>query len=208
MLRGTVSFTKPGFGGVLRIPADRRTAAVGPRRSDLLLDMAAVDANGRVGKGRAARSCPRVRGSLLPLDSRRPGVYFIPRRRLAGRGEREGRVRRSVSTSRICAGWLVAAVIAAAALAGCGGSSVSSSSSASVLPPSILTAPVQPTTFGQARSAVRALYRSHPGVAKATFNDVDYTSGTRDKVLSVCHTGGPESRRVRSSRPGCSRAHR
>lgn len=39
---------------------------------------------------------------------------------------------------------------------------------------------------------MRALYRSHPGVAKATFNDVDYTSGTRDKVLSVCHTGGPE----------------
>jgi hypothetical protein len=44
----------------------------------------------------------------------------------------------------------------------------------------------------QARTAVLALYRSHPAVGRASFNDVEYTAATRDKVLGVCHSGGSE----------------
>jgi len=91
-------------------------------------------------------------------------------------------------------GAVVVTLMAAAigALAAFGGLGASSSPTASVPAPSILTGPVRPTTFGQARAAVLALYRSHPSVSRASFNDVDYTSATRDKVLRVCHSGGPE----------------
>jgi hypothetical protein len=44
----------------------------------------------------------------------------------------------------------------------------------------------------QARAALFALYRSHPAVSRASFNDVRYSSATRDKVLRVCRSGGPE----------------
>ena len=46
--------------------------------------------------------------------------------------------------------------------------------------------------FAQARAAVLALYRSYPAVRDASFDDVAYTTATRDKVLRVCHSGGPE----------------
>ena len=82
--------------------------------------------------------------------------------------------------------------MAVAALAAFSGLGASSSPTASVPAPSILTGPVQPTTFVQARAAVLSLYRSHPAVSRASFNDVDYTTATRDKVLRVCHSGGPE----------------
>jgi hypothetical protein len=55
-----------------------------------------------------------------------------------------------------------------------------------------LTGPVQPTTFVQARDALVALYRSHPAVSHASFNDVVYPATARDKVLGVCRSGGPE----------------
>lgn len=87
---------------------------------------------------------------------------------------------------------LILMALAIAALAAFGGLGRSSSPTASVPAPSILTGPVRPTRFVQARSAVLALYRSHPGVSRASFNDVDYTTATRDKVLGVCHSGGPE----------------
>jgi hypothetical protein len=83
-------------------------------------------------------------------------------------------------------------VMAVAALAAFGGLGASSSPTASVPAPSILAGPVRPTTFVQARAAVLALYRSHPAVGRASFNDVSYTTATRDKVLGVCHSGGPE----------------
>jgi hypothetical protein len=83
-------------------------------------------------------------------------------------------------------------VMAVAALAAFSGLGASSSPTASVPAPSILTGPVRPTTFVQARAAVLSLYRSHPAVSRASFNDVDYTTATRDKVLRVCHSGGPE----------------
>jgi len=83
-------------------------------------------------------------------------------------------------------------VMAVAALAAFGSLGTSSSPPASVSAPSILTAPVRPTTFVQARAALLALYRSHPAVSRASFNDVRYTSATRDEVLRVCHSGGPE----------------
>lgn len=89
---------------------------------------------------------------------------------------------------------LVLALVALAigALAAFGGTGTSSPPTASVPAPSILSAPVQPTTFVQVRAAVLALYRSHPAVSSASFSDVRYTAATRDKVLSVCHSGGPE----------------
>jgi hypothetical protein len=64
---------------------------------------------------------------------------------------------------------------------------------ASVPAPSILAGPVRPATFVQARAAVLMLYRAHPAVSRASFSEVDYTAATRDKVLGVCHSGGPET---------------
>lgn len=89
---------------------------------------------------------------------------------------------------------LVITLMAAAvgALAVLGHASAKHARTASMPAPSILTAPVRPATFAQARAAVLALYRSHPGVREASFNNVEYTPATRDKVLRVCHSGGPE----------------
>lgn len=89
---------------------------------------------------------------------------------------------------------LVLAVVAAAigALAAFRDAGTASPPAASVPAPSILSGPIRPTTFLQARAAVLALYRSHPAVSRASFSNVAYTAATRDKVLSVCHSGGPE----------------
>ncbi len=84
-------------------------------------------------------------------------------------------------------------LVASVTLAGCGGGSTTSPEpSRQDPPPTILTAPVQPTTFAQARAAVLALYRSHRAIATFTVKDVEYTPATRDKVLRVCHEAGPE----------------
>ena len=93
---------------------------------------------------------------------------------------------------RIAVLMLALVALAIGALAAFGGTSTSSSPTASVQTPGILSAPVQPTTYVQVRAAVLALYRSHPAVSRASFSDVRYTAATRDKVLSVCHSGGPE----------------
>ena len=71
--------------------------------------------------------------------------------------------------------------VAILALAVFGGSGASRSAAAHASGPSILTGSIQPTTFGQARVEVLALYRSHPAVTGASFDDVDYTAATRDK---------------------------
>jgi hypothetical protein len=78
------------------------------------------------------------------------------------------------------------------ALVAFGATGASPSRTASAATPSIFTGSVQPTTFGQARAAVLALYLSHPSVSRAAFNNVEYTAASRDKVLSVCHSGGRE----------------
>lgn len=105
-----------------------------------------------------------------------------------------GVARPAARRSLLISGVLVVSLIvmAVAALAAFSGLGASSSPTASVPAPSILTGPVRPTTFVQARAAVLSLYRSHPAVSRASFNDVDYTTATRDKVLRVCHSGGPE----------------
>lgn len=105
-----------------------------------------------------------------------------------------GVARPAARRSLLISGVLVVSLIvmAVAALAAFSGLGASSSPTASVPAPSILTGPVRPTTFVQARAALFALYRSHPAVSRASFNDVDYTTATRDKVLRVCHSGGPE----------------
>ena len=91
------------------------------------------------------------------------------------------------------AGCLTAAI----SLAACGSSTTGDSAkkatgSAPAKPATILSEPVEPTTFAQARAAMVAVYRSHPTIRKFTVRDVEYTSATRDKVLGVCHKGGAE----------------
>src|SRR5262249_7080936 len=91
----------------------------------------------------------------------------------------------------------VGCLIAAISLAACGSSTTSgsrakSTGAASVEPATILSEPIKPTTFGQARAAVVAVYRSHPAIRRFSVKDVEYTSATRDKVLGVCHKGGAE----------------
>ena len=98
----------------------------------------------------------------------------------------------------------VGCLIAAISIAACGSATTRGSSStangsgaasapvAGVKSATILSAPVEPTTFAQARAAVVAVYRLHPAIKKFTVKDVEYTSATRDKVLGVCHKGGPE----------------
>lgn len=101
---------------------------------------------------------------------------------------------RPIARRRLSAGVLVLALAAVAigALAAFGRTGTSNPRTSSVPAPSILSEQVQPTTFAQARAAVLALYRSHPGVRGASFSNVEYTPATRDKVLRVCHSGGPE----------------
>jgi hypothetical protein len=104
-----------------------------------------------------------------------------------------GVVRPAARRSLLISGVLVVSfIVAVAALAAFSGLSASTSPTASVPAASILTAPVRPTTFVRARAALLALYRSHPAVSRASFNDVQYKSATRDKVLRVCRSGGPE----------------
>lgn len=106
-------------------------------------------------------------------------------------------VLRIVKLSRIdrlllAAGCLIAAV----SLAACGTSTTSGSGAKSTgapaKPATILSEPIEPTTFAQARAAMVGVYRSHPAIRKFSVKDVEYTSATRDKVLGVCHRGGAE----------------
>ena len=48
-------------------------------------------------------------------------------------------------------------------------------------------------SFAQLRRSIDDLYASHPGVESFVAKDVQYTPATRDKVLSVCRRGGPET---------------
>jgi hypothetical protein len=81
-------------------------------------------------------------------------------------------------------------VLLAAGVAGCGSSKTSAGRVEP--PPTILAAPVQVRTFAQVERAVRHLYRTHPSIVKFMIQDVEYTPATRDRVLAVCHRGGPE----------------
>ncbi len=91
----------------------------------------------------------------------------------------------------------VGCLIAAIALAACGssttsGSGVKSTVAAPTERTTILSEPIEPTTFAQARAAMVAVYRSHPAIKEFSVKDVEYTSATRNKVLGVCHKGGAE----------------
>jgi hypothetical protein len=101
---------------------------------------------------------------------------------------------RPIARRALLVGVLAVALVAVAvgALAAFGDTGRSNPPTASAPAPGILSESVEPTSFAQARAAVLALYRSHPAVSGASFNDVDYTTASRDKVLSVCHSGGPE----------------
>jgi hypothetical protein len=91
----------------------------------------------------------------------------------------------------------VGCLIAAISVAACGssttsGSGAKSTGAAPAKPATILSGPVEPTSFAQARAAMVAVYRSHPAIRKFSVKDVEYTSATRDKVLGVCRKGGAE----------------
>ena len=91
----------------------------------------------------------------------------------------------------------VGCLIVALALAACGsstssGSGAKSPGAALAKPATILSGPIEPTTFAQARAAMVAVYQSHPAIKEFSVKDVEYTSVTRNKVLGVCHKGGAE----------------
>jgi hypothetical protein len=50
----------------------------------------------------------------------------------------------------------------------------------------------QTVSFAVVRQAVDRLYSRHPDIRTFVVRDVQYSPRTRDKVLSVCHRGGPE----------------
>ncbi len=83
-------------------------------------------------------------------------------------------------------------IVACVGIAGCGGSTTSAGPAKADRPPTILTDPVQPTTFVQAQTAMLALYSSRRALSAFTVENVEYTPATRDKVLSVCRAAGPE----------------
>ena len=70
---------------------------------------------------------------------------------------------------------------------GCGGSQKTPAQ-----PPTILATPVQVVSFAAVRQQILSLYRAHPDIQNFQVQDVTYTPKTRDKVLRVCHEGGPE----------------
>ena len=74
-----------------------------------------------------------------------------------------------------------------AGVGGCGGSE-----STPAKPLTILAAPVHPVSFARVRRDILTLYRGHPDIQRFQVQDVTYTPKTRDKVLGVCHEGGPE----------------
>ena len=55
----------------------------------------------------------------------------------------------------------------------------------------------QTVSFLEVRPAVDRLYTQHPDLRSFVARDVQYTLRTRDKVLRVCHRGGPEQDRAR-----------
>jgi hypothetical protein len=86
--------------------------------------------------------------------------------------------------------------IVLASLVGCGGPNPATETHTTESPQSILADPVRPATFGAVERSVRALYRTHPAIGRFVVQDVEYTPATRDKVLAVCHRGGPEKSAV------------
>lgn len=51
----------------------------------------------------------------------------------------------------------------------------------------------QRPSFTEVKTAIEKLYRNHPSITSFSAQDVQYNSITRDKVLDVCHKGGPET---------------
>jgi hypothetical protein len=61
----------------------------------------------------------------------------------------------------------------------------------------VIQSPPQTVSFVEVRRAVDRLYAEHPDLRFFVVRDVQYTPRTRDKVLLVCHRGGPERSRAR-----------
>lgn len=106
--------------------------------------------------------------------------------------------RRLVPTGRLPVFLATAAL--ALALSACGGSSSTTVPAGTAAPsatttagPPLLTSPAQTVTFEQVKEAIDDLYGSHPEITGFVVRDVGYNALTRDKVLEVCRSGGPET---------------
>jgi hypothetical protein len=85
----------------------------------------------------------------------------------------------------------LAAAAAVVCLGGCGGRGSSTTTTAA--PPSITTSDPQKVTSTGLRRAIELLYQHEPTIRGFVAQDVEYTPKTRNKVLSVCQHGGPET---------------
>lgn len=94
------------------------------------------------------------------------------------------------------AGRLVAVAACAAVIAGCSSGAhkgAETGAGSGGTPVSIISGYSQQPSYADVRSAIDKLYRNHPSIASFSAQDVQYNSITRDKVLEVCRTGGPET---------------
>jgi hypothetical protein len=88
---------------------------------------------------------------------------------------------------------LVAASLAAICIGGCGGSGSPAPDTTVSSGPSVITSPRQDVTFAALTGAIEQLYQHQPTIRTFIAQDVEYTPTTRDKVLTVCRIGGPET---------------
>ena len=89
---------------------------------------------------------------------------------------------------------MVAACALAVVVGGCGGGSSADRRPVSTTEPAatVLESARRHVSFQELRLSIDRLYRAHPGIRTFAARDVEYTPKTRDKVLSVCRSGGPE----------------
>jgi len=85
----------------------------------------------------------------------------------------------------------LAAAAAALCLGGCGGRG--SPTTTTDAPPSITASEPQDVTSAGLKRAIELLYEHEPRIRGFVAQDVEYTPKTRNKVLSVCQHGGPET---------------
>jgi hypothetical protein len=87
---------------------------------------------------------------------------------------------------------LVAAMLVLAA--GCSGDEKAApppTTTAAATAESLFVGTTGPVDFAVVRETIRQLYARHPEIRNFVYRDVFYTPETRDKVLTVCRTGGP-----------------
>jgi hypothetical protein len=90
----------------------------------------------------------------------------------------------------------LAVPLAAMCLSGCGGSGSAAPTTTVSTAPSVITSARRAITFAGLERAIKQLYNHQPTIRKFVAQDVEYTPKTRDKVLTVCRIGGPETNKA------------